>query len=279
MRNLSLVSRTFLACCLVLLGACATQDQNGGQVQRLPSDFEDIAVDVGSLGGGYLRNGVFVPAALIQQVAPGASRAEVQSILGTPAISTSPDWWFYNINLPLEGLDDYLVCQYRVAFAGDVVSEAVWRRRQCQVLHDGQLARAASAARAIAAAPSQPQEITLSSDVLFEFDSPALTQAGRLELTDVARVVLRDLQLVRVDVVGHADRTGAEAYNELLSLRRARSVADFLVSEGIPADMIFSEGRGSRDPVVTCEGSVVTEQLKRCLQPNRRVEITINGRR
>lgn len=279
MHIISPVSRMLLACCLVLLGACATQDQRGGEGQRLPSEFEDIAVEVVALDGGYLRNGVFVPAALIQQVAPGTSRAEVQSILGTPADSTSPDWWFYNINLPLEGLDDYLVCQYRVAFAGDSVTEAIWRRRQCQVLHDGQLARAASAARAVAAAPSQPQEITLSSDVLFEFDSPTLTQAGRLELTDVARVVLRDLQLVRVDVVGHADRTGAEAYNELLSLRRARSVADFLISEGIPMDMIFSEGRGSRNPVVTCEGSVVTEQLKRCLQPNRRVEISINGRR
>lgn len=276
MRILPLLLRTPLIGAAAMLGACVTQAPAEMQVERSPSDFADVAVELDSFGGGYLRNGVFLPATDIHQVGPGVNRREVQRILGMPTDSPTPQWWFYDINLPLEGLDDYLVCQYRVAFAEDVVEEAVWRRPQCKVLHDGMLANAFAA---VEAEPPQPQEITLSSDVLFAFDSQELSREGRLELTDVAGVVLRDLQLARVDVVGHTDRTGSAAYNDYLSLRRARAVAEFLATEGIPEDMIFSDGRGSLEPIVTCDGSQVTEELKRCLQPNRRVQITINGQR
>lgn len=274
MRTPSILLRSLLVCVSAMLGACASQAPSAMQQERLPSEFEDVAVELNSFAGGYLRNGVFLSATDIYEVGPGVNRRDVQRLLGMPTNSPSPEWWFYNINLPLEGLDDYLVCQYRVAFDGDVVEEAVWRRPQCKALHDGMLANASPANTG-----DQPQQITLSSDILFAFDSPELSEQGRNELTDVARVVLREVDLTRVDVVGHADRTGTTTYNDDLSRRRARTVGEFLASSGVPENMIFSEGRGSREPVVTCEGSRVTDELKRCLQPNRRVQITINGLR
>lgn len=274
MRTPSIFLRPLLVCVSAMLGACALQAPSTMQEQRLPSQFEDVAVELSSFAGGYLRNGVFLSATDIYEVGPGVNRREVQRLLGVPTDSPTPEWWFYDINLPLEGLDDYLVCQYRVAFDGDVVEEAVWRRPQCKTLHDGMLANAFAVE-----VVEQPQEITLSSDVLFAFDSPQLSEEGKSVLSDVARVVVRDVELVRVDVVGHADRTGATAYNDDLSRRRAAAVGEFLASAGVPRNMIFSEGRGSRESLVTCEGARVTEELKRCLQPNRRVQITINGLR
>lgn len=278
MRPLVQLLRISLVCCTAVLGACATQEPAAPEQQRLPSDFEDVSVELGRFAGGYLRNGVFLPATAIYQVAPGVNRQEVQRLLGMPTESPSPDWWFYTINLPLEGLDDYLVCQYRLAFSGDVVQEAVWRRPQCKVLHDNMLTRA-FAVDTSSQPQTQAQVITLSSDILFDFNSATLSEKGRLELSDVAQIVQRDLDMASIDIVGHADRTGRAAYNDTLSLRRARAVADFLASAGISKDIITATGNGSRDPVVTCEGTEVTDELKRCLQPNRRVVITINGRR
>ena len=49
-------------------------------------------------------------------------------------------------------------------------------------------------------------------------------------------------------VVGHADRIGTENYNLRLSTRRANSVKDYLVKQGLPADKIQAEGRGEFEP-------------------------------
>ncbi len=68
--------------------------------------------------------------------------------------------------------------------------------------------------------------------------------------------------------VGHTDSIGSDAYNDRLSLRRAEAVKAYLVSKGIPADKVRTEGRGKREPVAdnaTPEGRA----------KNRRVEVTI----
>uniref|UniRef100_UPI002FE40654 OmpA family protein n=1 Tax=Tepidimonas sp. TaxID=2002775 RepID=UPI002FE40654 len=68
--------------------------------------------------------------------------------------------------------------------------------------------------------------------------------------------------------VGHTDSVGSDAYNDRLSLRRAEAVKAYLVSKGIPADKVRTEGRGKREPVAdnaTAEGRA----------KNRRVDVTI----
>ena len=67
-------------------------------------------------------------------------------------------------------------------------------------------------------------------------------------------------------VVGHTDTSGDPAHNLDLSLRRAESVSDYLVSTGVPADKLRVIGRGSKEPMVsndTLEGR----------KKNRRVDI------
>src|SRR5690606_4015414 len=154
------------------------------------------------------------------------------------------------INLPLEGLDDYLVCQYRVTLENARVSAVDWRRPQCS-------ARYAELVAGIQPEPepAEPQRISLSSDILFDYKSASLSSTGERELDNVAYVILDEVELIRLDVVGHADRIGGDAYNLGLSQQRARVVGNYLQAKGIPADVINVEGRGLREPVVVCEGT------------------------
>lgn len=71
-------------------------------------------------------------------------------------------------------------------------------------------------------------------------------------------------------VVGHTDRSGTDAYNEDLALRRARVIADMMAAAGIPADAVAVSGMGERKPrVQTVDGQRTPE--------NRRVEVEVNG--
>jgi outer membrane protein OmpA-like peptidoglycan-associated protein len=70
-------------------------------------------------------------------------------------------------------------------------------------------------------------------------------------------------------VTGHADRSGSDAYNMALSLRRANAVKDQLVREGIAANQIVVVGRGESQPLVPTADGVREPQ-------NRRVEIVLN---
>ena len=136
-------------------------------------------------------------------------------------------------------------------------------------------------APAPAPAPApQPTRLTLSADALFGFDSAALNAAGRQEMDQLVEQ-LRGLQYEVLNVTGHTDRIGAEAYNQRLSERRANTVRDFLISSGIPAGDITARGVDGSDPVVPanqCTGPV-NDALKACLQPDRRVEVEVAATR
>jgi OOP family OmpA-OmpF porin len=62
-----------------------------------------------------------------------------------------------------------------------------------------------------------------------------------------------------------------------LSVRRADSVKAYLVSKGVAASRVYTEGKGERQPVKDCKGDKVTKELIACLQPNRRTDIEAVG--
>jgi len=74
-----------------------------------------------------------------------------------------------------------------------------------------------------------------------------------------------------VFIVGHADASGTDAINNPLSLARANSVRDYLVSRGVDGRIIGTEGRGSREPVASNDSATGRAQ-------NRRVEIFLAER-
>ncbi len=119
----------------------------------------------------------------------------------------------------------------------------------------------------VVAAP-QDEVIVLSDKVLFDFNSSTLTPAANDVLAEISKR-LTDGAVISVLVKGHTDSVGSDAYNDKLSQRRADSVATFLVSQGVAAEKIKTEGFGESQPVAdnaTDEGRA----------QNRRVEIVVD---
>lgn len=107
------------------------------------------------------------------------------------------------------------------------------------------------------------------SDVLFDTDRYTLRPLAREKLARVSGIVSAHPGL-KLQVEGHTDSVGADAYNQTLSERRAAAVRDYLVAQGLAASEVDSKGLGEAVPVAdnnTAAGR----------QRNRRVEIVVSG--
>jgi OOP family OmpA-OmpF porin len=151
------------------------------------------------------------------------------------------------------------------------------------------IAAAAPAAKAVepaplaaVAVPPTParERVTLDADTLFDFDKSTLRPAGRVALDDFAASA-KKLDPEMINAVGYTDRFGSEAYNQRLSEQRVAAVKTYLVSQGIDANRIQTEGRGETQPITKageCQGRKSAAVIA-CLQPDRRVEIEVIGAR
>jgi OmpA-OmpF porin, OOP family len=121
------------------------------------------------------------------------------------------------------------------------------------------------------------RRLTLSTELLFPFDSAMLRPSGRAKLEDLAQE-LEGARIERVTAVGHADRIGSEAYNIDLSQRRAESVQHYLGELGLDPKRVQPVGRGEAEPITDgqCKG-LQDEALIACLQPDRRVELEVRA--
>ena len=144
----------------------------------------------------------------------------------------------------------------------------------------GITAQAQTAAPAAKAAATKPagEKVTVAADALFDFNKSTLRPEGKAKIDEVVAKA-NSLNLEVVIAVGHADRIGSAAYNKKLSEKRAASVKDYIVSKGIPANKVYTEGKGSTQPVTKpdqCKGGKSAKVIA-CLQPDRRVDIEIIG--
>ena len=131
----------------------------------------------------------------------------------------------------------------------------------------------------VTAPPAPPpiiEQISLSSDVLFEFDKAELRPGGQQKLDEVAERV-KGANVQQIDLIGHADRIGSEQYNQKLSERRAESVRAYLVGQGVDPDRIETLGMGKTVPAKFCPDIRKRAELIACLAPNRRAIVSIKG--
>ena len=124
-----------------------------------------------------------------------------------------------------------------------------------------------------AAPPAAPvsEKITMAADALFDFDKSVIKPDAKAKLDDLVGK-LKGVNLEVVIAIGHTDSIGSDNYNMKLSLRRAESVKKYLVSKGIAANRIYTEGKGERQPVAD-------NKTKAGRAKNRRVEIEVVGTR
>ena len=110
-------------------------------------------------------------------------------------------------------------------------------------------------------------KITFDSGILFETNSSALQYEAKNNISKLA-VILNKYPDTNILVTGHTDSDGTEEYNQALSERRAKSVSDYTLGQGINSSRLSIIGLGESEPVSSNE-TVEGKQL------NRRVEIAI----
>jgi outer membrane protein OmpA-like peptidoglycan-associated protein len=91
-------------------------------------------------------------------------------------------------------------------------------------------------------------ELSLGVKLLFDSDVDSLSDDGRAAVSRLAGT-LREVGIDHIRVDGHTDNVGSEKYNAGLSLRRAESVAQYLVGVGWRNDAIERHGFGADKPV------------------------------
>jgi OOP family OmpA-OmpF porin len=125
------------------------------------------------------------------------------------------------------------------------------------------------------AAPAAPtaaptaEKVSFAADAFFDYDKAVLKPEAKEKLDEMAGK-LNGVNLEVIIAVGHTDSMGTDQYNDKLSLRRAEAVKAYLLSKGIEANRVYTEGKGEKQPVAdnkTAEGRA----------QNRRVEIEVVG--
>jgi outer membrane protein OmpA-like peptidoglycan-associated protein len=112
-------------------------------------------------------------------------------------------------------------------------------------------------------------ELNLSAKLLFASDSENLSAEVETNIVQLTQELLK-VGIDHARLEGHTDNTGASAYNDQLSLRRADSVAQIMIRAGMSAEKIATQGRGQREPLYdnnTAQGR----------SENRRVAIIIDS--
>lgn len=109
--------------------------------------------------------------------------------------------------------------------------------------------------------------LNMPGNILFDVDQTAI-KPGFRDVLDSVVLVLDEYEKTLVEIVGHTDSTGSDAYNQRLSEQRADAVGDYLVRAGVLPQRVATAGYGERFPAATNETAAGR-------QANRRVELTL----
>ncbi len=110
-----------------------------------------------------------------------------------------------------------------------------------------------------------------SSVLNFSSGSRQVTEENRQKLAKLATALEENKDLFeRVELIGHADKTGSVEANELISIERAQSVREAMVSGGLPLEKMSVIGKSNLEPLID---SVLPQGLR----ANRRVELRFHG--
>lgn len=242
------------------------------------------------------NRGTFPSLASLKEVKAGMTKDQLYHLLGRPhydEVWRPREWnYLFHFHTPGVGTDDVTTCQFKVLFDKDKFTRSFFWNPVDPV--DAVCPPALPEAPAqviikevpvhvpapVAPAAPQLQRYTLNADALFVFDKHTLGDMlpqGRKDLDELAARLRTFDQLNAVIVTGHTDRLGSDAYNQRLSQNRARTVVNYLVERGIPANIIRSYGAGETEQVKECADSLGRQKLIECLQPNRRVTVDVDG--
>lgn len=210
-----------------------------------------------------------VVAALMLAVS-GASAAE----------QVSPYWHSSSGQIVKSGFGECV----RTGFWTPALAEASGEGCACDADILGEVCNKKAEAPAVVEEQKNVEKVTFSADMLFAYNKADLKPEGKAVLDDLmSQIAGLDIEVILS--TGYADRIGSDKFNEKLSLKRAEAVKAYLVSKGVDAGLVKTEGLGERDPVVNCpnpwKGGKIKnfKELVQCLAPNRRAVVEVTGTR
>jgi OmpA-OmpF porin, OOP family len=244
----------------------------------------------------------------------GAANPANATPLVNDAAKLRPDLW--DAAAKLKGHAGYRCSEQKTAcaevelvHAGNEFNQQQWRHAKpyVQIAEDliGDAQRAAEACipppapvapRVVAAPPPPPASVVVppaptvpvnaAANVLFNFDKRDLGNVrpytkDQLD-TLIAQVKSSNITVSGIRLVGHADRlnsTGDANYNTKLSQDRVETIRAYMVSQGVPANLISTEFKADTVQIEACTKAKFRSnaELQECLLPNRRVEVLLSG--
>lgn len=233
---------------------------------------EDADIQWPDADSGWLKKGTFVNVEQLRRIGPDMNKDQVRELISYPQFNEGffhPRSWNYLFNFRTGQDYEYVTCQYQVRFdKHENVESMHWRTAECAQYLD------------VKPVVIQSHPITMSTDGLFAFGKSGwndLQMSGRENLSNLANQIKTGYSNLRaIDIVGHTDRIGSASANMQLSLARANTVKQYLVSQGVEARVIRTQGVGSNSPVAFCSGATSAAVIA-CLMPNRRIEISVTG--
>lgn len=229
------------------------------------------------------QRGTFPTTDELQQIKAGMTKDELYKLIGRPHYDEGffnvREWdylfHFHTPGVPVDpdnkaAVPDITTCQFKIVFDRQKFARSFY---WLPVFPQDALCPPS-------ASGPQTQRYTVSADALFAFDRSGLNDmnpAGRQQLDELAKQVRHFDRLDAIRIEGHTDRLGSHQYNQGLSERRAETVRHYLASQGVPAGVMSSRGFGETRPIKECADNLTRHELIDCLQPNRRVEIEVDG--
>jgi OmpA-OmpF porin, OOP family len=171
-----------------------------------------------------------------------------------------------------------------VQIAEDLIGDA---QRAAEACVPAPVARVAPPPPVVVPPPPAPlQPVNAAANVLFNFDKRDLGNVrpytkDQLDAL-IAQIKGGSVTVNSIKLIGHADRlnsTGDANYNVKLSQDRVETIRAYMVSQGVPANLISTEFKADTLQIEACTKDKFrsTAELQECLLPNRRVEVLLSG--
>lgn len=264
---------------------------NDGKVQAGDIVFPE-------LDKAWQKDGQFPNTENLSKIRPGVAKDELYQLIGRPHFSEGQNAreWDYIMKFYQED-DSVKICQYKVIFDKAYKGqEFYWKPADCAqyakiqtpaptIIYQQVPAPAPTPAPAPVVvhqpAPIISEKISLSADALFYFDKwkeQDMLPEGKPELDALARKLAEYQEKGRMQIMitGHTDLLGEDMYNMNLSQLRAQTVRAYLINRGVHASTMMATGAGESEPVKACNMNQPRQALIDCLQPNRRVELSVS---
>lgn len=266
---------------LALTGCMGTKhlSQNISDEGRI-ADSQDIVFP--ELDKAWQKDGQFPNRENLSKIRAGVGKDELYQLIGRPHFSEAQKAREWDYIMKFYQADDSVkICQYKVIFDKDYKGqEFYWLPADCANYAKPATAQSSNAVTSVVGMGLHHDNFGLGADALFDFDKWQLSHMkaeGRTRLDEIAtQISAHGDKLGQVVITGYTDPLGNAMYNINLSMLRAQTVREYLVSKGVNPAQIIATGGGKSMQVKECSSNQSHQSLINCLEPNRRVEVSVS---